>query len=45
MLKDRGDWPQPDKKSTQSVEHHQLAKSANDRVIPYRYKPSEEVIK
>ena len=44
MLEEQGDGPHPNfKKSTQSGEHHRKATSAQHRIIPDRYNPSEEV--
>ena len=44
MLKEQGDRPHPDLKSTQSGERHQQATSAKKTFIPGRYNPSEEVL-
>ena len=43
MIKDQGDGSYPDKKSTQSGERYQIAKSDKYMVIPGHYNPLEEV--
>ena len=44
MLKEKGDGPHLYKIFTQTGEHHQLAMSDNNRVIPGHYNPLEEVL-
>ena len=44
ILRDQGDGPHPNKKSTQFGELHQQATSANQRVIPGRYNPLEYIV-
>ena len=43
MLKEQGDGPHPNKKSTQTGERHHQATSAYQRVIPGRYNPSGDI--